>query len=102
MDPITLGNIEITAFNDWEGPFYPADKLFPAVSASQWEPYRQRFPETFADSTRSYSRFGVYLLRLGLTTMLVDTGFSPAPSTARPGTPGHLLATHPLPHMHPQ
>lgn len=102
MDPITLGNIEITALNDWEGPFYPADQLFPAVSASQWEPYRQRFPETFADSTRAYSRFGVYLLRLGHTTILVDTGIGPEPSPVLQGGHGHLLAEHAGQHLHPE
>jgi glyoxylase-like metal-dependent hydrolase (beta-lactamase superfamily II) len=77
MRSIIIGEVEITALTDVEGPFFRLNQLFPGVRAAQWAPYFERYPWAFADAHTLYGRVGCYLLRAPGHTLLVDTGIGP-------------------------
>ena len=78
---LTVGNVEIVALTDAAGLFPPPiSHLFPAVTAEQWEPYRRRYPETFAGPDNWHAHMVSYLVRSGGRTLLVDTGVGPEPA----------------------
>jgi glyoxylase-like metal-dependent hydrolase (beta-lactamase superfamily II) len=77
MRSIIVGEVEIAALTDIEGPFFRVDQLFPGVEAEQWEPYLGRYPWAFADARTVRGRVGSYLLRSPGHTLLVDTGLGP-------------------------
>ena len=63
MRKLIVGEVEVTALTDVEGPFFRLSQLFPGVRADQWEPYLRRYPWAFADADTLYGRVGSYLLR---------------------------------------
>ncbi len=88
---IAIGDVEVYELTDAAGPFpMPLDQVFPAVSAEQWEPYRQRYPRAFAGPNTWGTRVGCFLVRSGGRTMLVDTGIGPGPSDIFGGMQGSL------------
>jgi glyoxylase-like metal-dependent hydrolase (beta-lactamase superfamily II) len=72
-----VGEVEITALTDIEGPFFRLNQLFPGVRAEQWEPYLGRYPWAFADAHTLYGRVGSYLLRSPDRVLLADAGIGP-------------------------
>jgi glyoxylase-like metal-dependent hydrolase (beta-lactamase superfamily II) len=74
---LTVGEVEIFALTDVEGPFFRLNQIFPGVRAEQWRPYMRRYPWAFADAHTLYGRVGSYLLRAPGHTLLVDTGIGP-------------------------
>jgi glyoxylase-like metal-dependent hydrolase (beta-lactamase superfamily II) len=79
MKKITIGDVEIIALTDGAGLMLPLDQTFPTVRAAQWEPYYQRYPQVFADSSTWYLHYGCYVVRTREHTLLVDTGVGPGP-----------------------
>lgn len=77
MKRLTVGEVEIAALTDVEGPFFRLSQLFPGVRADQWSPYLGRFPWAFADAETLYGRVGSYVLRSPGSVVLVDTGIGP-------------------------
>jgi len=77
MRKLIVGEVEVTALTDVEGPFFRLSQLFPGVRADQWEPYLRRYPWAFADADTLYGRVGSYLLRSPGRMVLVDTGIGP-------------------------
>ncbi len=77
MRSITVGEVDITALTDVEGPFFKLGQIFPGVRAEQWEPYVDRFPWAFAGDETLFGRVGSYLLRSPGWTVLVDAGIGP-------------------------
>jgi hypothetical protein len=76
MKRLIVGEVEITALTDIEGPFFRLSQLFPGVGADLWEPYVGRYPWAFADAGTLYGRVGAYVLRSPGSVVLVDTGFA--------------------------
>jgi len=74
---LRVGEVEILALTDVEGPFFRLDQIFPGVRTEQWWPYVRRYPWAFADAHTLYGRVGSYLLRAPGHTLLVDTGIGP-------------------------
>jgi glyoxylase-like metal-dependent hydrolase (beta-lactamase superfamily II) len=77
MRKLIVGEVEVTALTDVEGPFFRLSQLFPGVRADQWGPYLERYPWAFADAETLYGRVGSYLLRSPGHVVLVDTGIGP-------------------------
>lgn len=77
MKSIIVGEVEITALTDLEGPFFGLEQVFPGVTVDQWGPYMVRFPWAFADGRTLRGRIGSYLLRSPDQTVLVDAGLGP-------------------------
>jgi glyoxylase-like metal-dependent hydrolase (beta-lactamase superfamily II) len=77
MKRLIVGEVEITALTDIEGPFFRLSQLFPGVGADLWEPYVGRYPWAFADAGTLYGRVGAYVLRSPGSVVLVDTGIGP-------------------------
>ncbi len=72
---LIVGSAEVLALTDCEGDFpLPLGDLFPSVSAEDWAPFRERFPEMFNGPDIWRNHFGCYLLRSEGRTILVDTG----------------------------
>ena len=74
MKRLIVGEVEITALTDIEGPFFRLSQLLPGVGADLWEPYVGRYPWAFADAGTLYGRVGAYVLRSPGSVVLVDTG----------------------------
>jgi glyoxylase-like metal-dependent hydrolase (beta-lactamase superfamily II) len=77
MRNLIIGEVEITALTDVEGPFFKLSQLFPGVGADQWEPYLGCYPWAFADAETLYGRVGSYVVRSPGRVVLVDTGIGP-------------------------
>jgi glyoxylase-like metal-dependent hydrolase (beta-lactamase superfamily II) len=77
MRNLIIGEVEITALTDVEGPFFKLSQLFPGVRADQWEPYLGCYPWAFADAETLYGRVGSYVVRSPGRVVLVDTGIGP-------------------------
>ena len=88
MSSIAVGEVEVVALTDVEGPFFRLDQLFPGVPLEDWEPYFARYPWAFANESTFRGRIGGYLVKARDRNILVDTGIGPAAF----GTPGSLLA----------
>src|ERR671924_224049 len=72
---LSVGNVEVLALTDGEGDFpFPLSQLFPSVSAQDWVPFRQRYPELFSGPDTWRNHYGCYVLRSQGRTILVDTG----------------------------
>ena len=78
MKSVNVGEVEIVALTDVEGPFFWLDRIFPGVRPEDWEPYLARYPWAFAERRVLHGRVGAYLLRSRRCTVLVDTGVGPA------------------------
>jgi glyoxylase-like metal-dependent hydrolase (beta-lactamase superfamily II) len=72
---VVVGSVELVPLVDAIGELGELAELFP--DTSDWAPYRELYPETFADS-RWRIPCTSYLLRSGDATVLVDTGVGPA------------------------
>ena len=81
---LSVGNVEVLALTDGEGDFpFPLSQLFPSVSAQDWAPFRQRYPELFSGPDTWRNHYGCYVLRSQGRTILVDTGIGS--QTTNPG-----------------
>jgi glyoxylase-like metal-dependent hydrolase (beta-lactamase superfamily II) len=81
---LSVGNVEVLALTDGEGDFpFPLSQLFPSVSAQDWVPFRQRYPELFSGPDTWRNHYGCYVLRSQGRTILVDTGIGS--KTTNPG-----------------
>jgi glyoxylase-like metal-dependent hydrolase (beta-lactamase superfamily II) len=81
---LSVGNVEVLALTDGEGDFpFPLSQLFPSVSAQDWAPFRQRYPELFSGPDTWRNHYGCYVLRSQGRTILVDTGIGS--KTTNPG-----------------
>ena len=77
---LTVGNVEIVALTDAEGPFpFKLSQVFPTAKAAQWEPFRKRYPQLFVDADTWHNHYGCYLVRSRGRSILVDTGIGPGP-----------------------
>ena len=89
---LTVGNVEIVALTDGEGPFpFKLSQVFPTAKAAQWEPFRKRYPQLFVDADTWHNHYGCYLVRSRGRTILVDTGIGPGPVEILGGARGRLL-----------
>jgi hypothetical protein len=71
---LRVGDIEVDAVADaWLGEL---GELYPDVPAKAWEPYRELYPELFADSRWRLPCAG-YLIGVDGMTVLVDTAVGP-------------------------
>lgn len=71
-----VGSVELDAIVDAWGELGELDELYPDVPAETWEPYRELYPELFAES-RWRLPCTCYLIRSSGRTVLVDTGVGP-------------------------
>ena len=77
---MNVGNVEIVALSDMNCVFpLPLPELWPKVPLSAWEPYREHYPDTFADEEHMRIEIGCYLVRSQGRTILIDTGYGPGP-----------------------
>ena len=52
---LTVGNIDIIALTDMSFPFpMPLDELWSEVPTEAWEPFRQRYPDTFHERPHAH------------------------------------------------
>jgi hypothetical protein len=72
-DGVLVGDIELLPVLDAAGELGELDELYPETPAAEWEPYRELYPELFAD-TRWRVPGASYFVRSSGTTILVDTG----------------------------
>ncbi len=79
MQKITIGDVEIIAVTDGTGLVLALDQTFPTVQPAQWEPYFQRYPRVFTNSSNWYLHYGCFVVRTREHTLLVDTGVGPGP-----------------------
>src|SRR4051794_32461498 len=71
---ISVGDIRLTGISDGSTTYpAPLNTIFPNVSAEQWAPYRERYPQVF-DGDNWRPNFGCYLIRTGGRNVLVDAG----------------------------
>src|SRR4051812_29272867 len=90
---ISVGDIRLTGISDGSTTFPgPLSTLFPNVSAEQWAPYRERYPQVF-DGDNWRPNFGCYLIRTGGRNIVVDTGIGEegAPLCQALGLSGRLI-----------
>ncbi|CAA9454732.1 MAG: hypothetical protein AVDCRST_MAG14-1431 [uncultured Rubrobacteraceae bacterium] len=87
MRSIVVGEVEVVALTDVEGPFFRLAQIFPGVRDEEWGPYFARYPWAFADERTIRGRIGAYLLKTPDRNILVDTGIGPMAF----GMPGRLL-----------
>jgi glyoxylase-like metal-dependent hydrolase (beta-lactamase superfamily II) len=91
---VSIGEVHVTALWD-RHPLASVNRLsevFPTVPASEWEPYRRRFPRCFPADGEWATDMNVFLVRTPARTVLVDTGDGPAPDASPAGERGQLLA----------
>ncbi|MBA3376428.1 MAG: MBL fold metallo-hydrolase [Actinobacteria bacterium] len=71
-----VGEVEVVPLLDAVGVLGELAELYPDVSADEWNPYRDLYPELFAGASWRI-RCTCYLIRSEGTTVLVDTGVGP-------------------------
>jgi glyoxylase-like metal-dependent hydrolase (beta-lactamase superfamily II) len=74
---ITVGNVEITSLLDTPMNF-PWAAFFPAIDQSEFEPYRDLYPDSFHPGGNFQTFAQCFALRSGGKVVLVDTGVGPA------------------------
>ena len=79
MQKITIGDAEIISVTDGTGLVLPLNQTFPGIQPAQWQPYYQRYPQTFTNSSNWRLHYGCYVVRTREHTLLVDTGVGPGP-----------------------
>src|SRR4051794_28388674 len=87
---IRIGAVTITALPDLGGPSALSEK-FPGVPAEAWEPFRQRFPDSFPTPNGWAGGCNAWLVRTPGQTVLVDTGERPAPEEILAGQSDRFL-----------
>lgn len=75
-DKITVGNVEIVSILDTPMNF-PFAAFFPTIDQSEFEPYRELYPEAFNPNGNFQTYAQVSALRSQGQTILVDTGVGP-------------------------
>ncbi len=77
---LTVGNVEIVSLQDVAVERFPMplSEIYPTVTAEQWQPFRERYPETFSGEDGWRIDVACYLVRSAGRTILVDTGAGPA------------------------
>ena len=90
MASITVGNVEIVQLLDLSLGF-PFANVFPDVSAEQWAPYFEQYPDSGESVDLWRSNAQCYALRSGGETLLIDTGFGQGPFDFLGGATGNLV-----------
>jgi glyoxylase-like metal-dependent hydrolase (beta-lactamase superfamily II) len=80
-DRITVGNVEVVSILDTPMNF-PFAVFFPSIDQSEFEPYRELYPEAFNPNGNFQTYAQASVLRSGGKTVLVDTGVGPGMSGA--------------------
>ena len=75
-DKITVGNVEVVSILDTPMNF-PFAAFFPSIDQSEFEPYRDLYPEAFNANGNFQTYAQASVLRSGGQTVLVDTGVGP-------------------------
>ena len=86
---VTVGNVEIVSLLDTPMDF-PWAAFFPNNSQQDFDPYRDRYPGSYAGDGRFRTYAHCYALRSQGKTVLVDTGVGPGPHSFLGGSRGHL------------
>jgi hypothetical protein len=73
---LRVGSVELDAVTDAWGELGELAELYPEAPGAAWEPYRELYPELFAE-TRWRLPSTCYLIRPSGRTVLVDTGVGP-------------------------
>src|SRR3990170_9126587 len=87
---VTVGNVEIVALLDTPMEFDWA-MFFPNNPRSDFDPYTERYPESYAASGKFATNAQCYALRSQGKTVLVDTGLGPGPIAFLGGIRGNLV-----------
>ncbi len=88
---MAVGNAEIVALSDMNCVFpIPLAEMWPNVALSSWEPYRERYPDTF-EGAHMRIEIGCYLVRSEGRTILIDTGYGAGPIDYIGGLRGGLM-----------
>ena len=88
---MAVGNAEIVALSDMNCVFpIPLEDLWPSVTLSSWDPYRDRYPDTF-EGPHMRIEIGCYLVRSEGRTILIDTGYGAGPIEYLGGLRGELM-----------
>ena len=78
---LSIGKVEVVSLTDVEVNYpIPLSQIFPDVPASDWEPYRERYPHMFGGPDHYRGNYRSYLVRSQGRTILVDTGAGPGPT----------------------
>jgi len=86
---VVVGKTQIIGLTDTFMQF-PWNVFIPSVPATEFQPYRDRYPGSFAgDMFRT--RAGAYLIRSQGKTVLCDTGVGPGPHAWLGGATGNLV-----------
>ena len=87
-----VGNAEIVALSDMRFPYpTPLGELWPNVPVEEWDPFRERYPDTFQGDLMNIE-IGCYLVHSEGRTILIDTGYGPGPIDYVGGLRGQLMA----------
>ena len=87
---VTAGNVEIVALLDTPMEFDWA-MFFPNNPRSDFDPYAEMYPESYAASGKFATNAQCYALRSQGKTVLVDTGLGPGPIAFLGGIRGNLV-----------
>lgn len=76
MQTFTLGDVTISRLIEWNGPFAPADVLFPSMPVDLWQQNRSWLEPDFweADTGQYRAAMQTWVLRAAGRTIVVDTG----------------------------
>jgi len=85
---LTVGNVEILVMHDAESAL-PLEMTFPHVTAQDWVPFKEKYPEAFDGPDNLRAHFECYLIPSQGQTILVDTGIGT--NDSNPGTIQGLL-----------
>ena len=80
---LTVGNVEILVMHDAESAL-PLEMTFPHVTAQDWVPFKEKYPEAFDGPDNLRTHFECYLIPSQRQTILVDTGIGT--NDSNPGT----------------
>jgi len=86
---INVGNVEIISLVDMSIEF-PWPVIFPGIEQSEFDVYRELYPQSFGDA-RFATQCGAYALRSQGRTVLCDAGIGPGPIQFLGGLRGRLL-----------
>jgi glyoxylase-like metal-dependent hydrolase (beta-lactamase superfamily II) len=89
---IAVGDVRVDCLRDAIAPFAHGSLAyaFPGVTLAQWEPYRERYPDTFVGDNWLV-RFCGILVQTAELTILVDTGLGATPDAYWGVAEGRLL-----------
>lgn len=87
---LTIGSITVSSISDARRTS-PLSRIFPEVSAEDWERFRPLYPDSFGDGPTWFNNFGVFLVEGPAGVVLVDAGVGAGPVDALGGARGRLL-----------